>query len=252
MSELVRVTVNEGVQYICFNRVQKKNAITLEMYQDLTDALRIAEKSADILVSIIHGNGMDFTAGNDISEFMQIAQMPDRMSPTMEFLQTLSVHPKPLLAAVEGRAIGVGATLLLHCDMVFAAQGAKMQFPFVRLGVVPEAASSFLLPSLAGHQIAFEKLILGEAFDAEEAKDIGMVNHLCADGEALVLAENYAQKIVLLPPEAVMITKSLLKKRFQDEIQMSLMREGRIFKDRLQSKEARDAFSQFLARPKLN
>ena len=250
MGDFIKESTTAGIQLIGFDRVAKKNAITLEMYQGLTDALRKAALDSDIRVSILYGVGADFTAGNDISEFLQIAQTPEKMSTTMEFLQTLSAHPKPLLAAVEGRAVGVGATMLLHCDMVFAAQSTRLQFPFVRLGVVPEAASSFLLPSLAGHQQAFEKLVLGDVFDAQEAKEMGMVNHICGDGESLALAQSYAEKIVRLPPEAVVLSKNLLKARFQDEVQMTLMREGRIFKDRLQSKEAHLAFSTFLSRPK--
>ena len=251
MSDFIQSSVLNGIQTISFNRASKKNAITLDMYQALTLFLVEGESRKDVLVTVIHGAGPDFSSGNDIAEFVTIAQQPDKMSPIMAFLSTLSQYPKPLYAAVEGRAVGIGATLLLHCDMVFSARNASLCFPFVKLGVVPEAAVSYLLPSLAGHQLSFEKLILGEPFDAEEAHSIGMVNHLCEEGEALALALNFAEKTVQLPPEAVILSKNLLKNRFQDEVQMTLMREGRIFKDRLQSKEAHQAFKSFLSRPKI-
>lgn len=250
MSEFVKEKVENGIHTICLDRVSKKNAITLDMYQGLTNALKAAEASANIRVSIVVGMGDDFTAGNDISEFVQIAQSPESMSPTMEFLQTLAAHPKPLMAAVEGKAVGVGATMLLHCDMVIAAENASLQLPFVKLGLVPEAASSFLLPSLAGHQRAFEKLVLGEPFSAQEAKDMGIINRLVEAGETFKVATEFASKIASLPPEAVALSKNLLKNRFQDEVQMTLMREGRIFKDRLQSTEARQAFINFLNKGK--
>ncbi|MCZ2720659.1 enoyl-CoA hydratase-related protein [Marinomonas sp. 15G1-11] len=251
MSDFIQSNVVNGVQTIRLNRASKKNAITLDMYQGLTQSLEEGESNKDILVTVIHGEGADFSSGNDIAEFVQIAQQPDKMSTIMAFLRTLSQYPKPLFAAVEGRAVGIGATMLLHCDMVFAARNSSLCFPFVKLGVVPEAAVSYLLPSLAGHQLSFEKLILGEPFDAEEAHSIGMINHLCEDDEAFALAMKYAEKTAKLPPEAVLLSKSLLKQRFQDEVQMTLMREGRIFKDRLQSKEAHNAFKRFLSRPKV-
>ena len=250
MSDFVIENIDSGVQILCLNRAAKKNAVTIEMYQALSDALHRAESDPAIKVTLIHGKGADFSSGNDINEFVQIAQTPEKMSPVMAFLQTLASYKKPLVAGVEGRAVGVGATMLLHCDMVLAARDSRYQFPFVQLGLVPEAASSHLLPLLVGHQKAFEKLILGDVFGSEEALAMGMLNHLCESGEAFDLALSYANKIAALPTEAVILSKDLLRYRARDGVQMSLMREGRIFKDRLGSSEARQAFVAFLSRGK--
>ncbi|PYF83365.1 enoyl-CoA hydratase/carnithine racemase [Marinomonas alcarazii] len=250
MSDFVTENIESGVQILCFNRVEKKNAITLAMYQALTNALRRAEANPEIKVTLIHGAGNDFSSGNDINEFVQIAQTPEKMEAIMAFLQVLTSYKKPLIAGVEGRAVGVGATMLLHCDLVLASREARLQFPFVQLGLVPEAASSHLLPLLAGHQRAFEILILGEVVDATQAHEMGLVNHLCEEGEAYRVALHYANKVAGLPVEAVALSKDLLKYRAQDDVQMALMREGRIFKDRLRSTEAHQAFMAFLSRNK--
>lgn len=250
MSEFVTEKLESGIQILCLNRPNKKNAITLEIYEALSDALHRAESDDSIRVTLIHGAGKDFSSGNDINEFVQIAQAPERMSPVMSFLQVLTSYKKPLVAGVEGCAVGVGATMLLHCDMVIVAEDSQLQFPFVQLGLVPEAASSHLLPRLIGHQKAFEKLILGEPFGGQEAFEMGLANHLCAPEEAFNSALSYAKKIAALPAEAVMLSKDLLKYRAQDDVQMALMREGRIFKDRLRSKEAHNAFRAFFSRGK--
>ncbi|NVK72440.1 MAG: enoyl-CoA hydratase/isomerase family protein [Oceanospirillaceae bacterium] len=250
MSDFVTERVESGIQILCLDRVEKKNAITLEMYQALTDSLRQAELNPEIKVTLLHGTGKDFSSGNDINEFVQIAQTPEKMEAIMAFLQVLSTYKKPLVAGVEGRAVGVGATMLLHCDLVLASREARLQFPFVQLGLVPEAASSHLLPLLVGHQKAFEILVLGESVDAERAYQMGLINHLCEEGEAYNMAFLYAEKTAALPVEAVSLSKDLLKYRAQDDVQMALMREGRIFKDRLRSKEAHQAFSEFLSRNK--
>ncbi|MFT2109996.1 enoyl-CoA hydratase-related protein [Marinomonas sp. 2405UD68-3] len=252
MSNFIQSSVEGGIQKICLNRPSKKNAITLDMYQALTDSLNEGEFNKDVFVTVIYGEGQDFSSGNDVGEFVQIAQNPEKMSPIMMFLQTLSQYPKPLFAAVEGRAVGIGATMLLHCDMVFSARKSTLCFPFVRLGVVPEAAASYLLPRLVGHQHAFEKLVLGEPFFAEEAYDMGMINYLCEDEEALSLAMTYAERMTLLPPDAVMLSKELLKQTSYDDVQKTLIDEGEIFKNRLQSKEAHMAFRAFLSRSKPN
>lgn len=250
MSDFVTENIESGVQILCFDRVEKKNAITLDMYQSLTNALRRAEVNPEIKATLVHGAGNDFSSGNDINEFVQIAQTPEKMEAIMAFLQVLTSFKKPLIAGVEGRAVGVGATMLLHCDMVLASREARLQFPFVQLGLVPEAASSHLLPQLVGHQRAFEILILGEVVNATQAHEMGLVNHLCEEGEAYRVAMHYANKVAGLPVEAVSLSKDLLKYRGQDDMQMALMREGRIFKDRLRSTEAHQAFMAFLSRNK--
>ena len=170
------------------------------------------------------------------------------MASIMSFLQALTSYKKPLIGCVEGWAVGVAATMMLHCDMVFTARNTQFVFPFVQLGLVPEAASSFLLPRIVGHQKAFEMLMFGEPISAEMAYQLGLVNHLCEPDESLCLAQKYAEKITKLPTEAVLLSKDLLKCRTIDDIQMALMREGRIFKDRLVSAEAQEQFRRFLAK----
>ncbi|ETX10295.1 enoyl-CoA hydratase [Marinomonas ushuaiensis DSM 15871] len=250
MSDFVTERIESGVQVLCLDRVDKKNAITLDMYQALADALQRAESSSDIKVTLIHGAGGDFSSGNDINEFVQIAQAPEKMAVSLTFLQVLSRYTKPLIAGVEGKAVGVGATMLLHCDMVLASREARLQFPFVQLGLVPEAASSYLLPQLIGHQKAFEILMLGDFVDAQSAHEMGLVNHLCEEGESYQLALRYAEKIATLPVEAVALSKGLLKANGKDDVQSALVREGKNFKDRLRSSEAHQAFSAFLNRNK--
>ncbi|TYL48350.1 enoyl-CoA hydratase-related protein [Marinomonas sp. IMCC 4694] len=250
MSDFVTEIIESGIQQLCLDRVDKKNAITLDMYQALTDALCRAEQNDDIKVTLIHGAGGNFSSGNDINEFVHIAQTPEKMTTIMTFLQVLSRFKKPLIAGVEGRAVGVGATLLLHCDLVLASRQARLQFPFVQLGLVPEAASSFLLPQLVGHQKAFEILVLGECVDAESAYQMGLVNHLCEAGEAFHVALRYAEKVAALPVQAVALSKGLLKHQDQEAVQTALLREGQIFKDRLGSQEAYQAFASFLSRNK--
>ncbi|TDO98822.1 enoyl-CoA hydratase-related protein [Marinomonas balearica] len=250
-SEHIVEKIEGGVQFLRLNRPEKKNAITLDMYQMLGDFLHAGEVNREVKVTLIYGQGEDFTAGNDINEFISIAQFPDKMTSTLAFLQILTSYKKPLIAAVEGRAVGIGATMLLHCDLVVAAREAVLKFPFVQLGLVPEAASSHLLPRLIGHQHAFEVLVLGEEVTGLEALDYKLVNKVCESGEAVELAAQLAEKVSALPREAVELSKDLLKYRGQDDVQMALMREARIFKDRLKSREAHAAFSAFLSRSKV-
>lgn len=246
MPDYISEQVEHGIQILSLNRPEKKNAITVDMYQALSDALHRAELDNTIKVTVITGTGPDFSAGNDIHDFVEIAHVPEKMASIMSFLQTLTSYKKPLIGCVEGWAVGVGATMMLHCDMVFTARNTQFVFPFVQLGLVPEAASSFLLPRIVGHQRAFEMLMFGEPINAEMAYQLGMVNHLCEPKEALKLAMNYAERLTKLPTEAVMLSKDLLKCRTIDDIQMALMREGRIFKDRLLSDEAQVQFKRFL------
>lgn len=247
-TEYVDEQIKDGIQVLSFNRPEKKNAITVDMYQALSDALHRAELDDAVQCTILTGVGPDFSAGNDIREFLELAHAPEKMASIMSFLQALTTYKKPLLAAVEGRAVGVAATILLHCDMVLASRNTQLTFPFVQLGLVPEAASSFLLPKLVGHHKAFEILVLGDSVKAEDAVQLGLINHLCESGETLMLARTYAERIGALPKEAVMLSKELLKCRTIDDIQMALMREGRIFKDRLKSPEAKTKFETFLSR----
>ena len=248
MENFILEKVEGGVQTLTLNRPDKKNAITLTMYQELTSALDKAKKSHDIKATLITGSGNDFSAGNDLAEFVQLAQTPDKLNITFDFLHAIATHPKPLIAAVEGMAVGIGVTMLLHCDLVVASDSTKFILPFVKLGLVPEAASSYLIPNLVGHQKAFELLVLGEAFDTKTAFELGFVNKACNAGYAYAIASEYAAKVSELPSEAVQLSKALLKQPYQDKIELTLSRESRVFKERLSSQEARDAFTAFLSK----
>lgn len=248
MESLILEKVESGIQTLTLNRPSKKNAITLDMYLALTQALERAKHHDDVKVTLITGMGADFSAGNDLSEFVQLAQTPEKLNITFDFLHAIATHPKPLVAAVEGLAVGIGVTMLLHCDLVVASQSSKFILPFSKLGLVPEAASSYLLPKLAGHKKAFELLVLGDPFDAELALNLGLINQTSDKGDAYKVAYDYAHKVSLLPKDAVMLSKQLLKQSDNDSVGLALAKESRIFKERLASKEARDAFTAFLSK----
>lgn len=248
MQAQVIETLENGIQILSLNRLDKRNAITLSMYQSMSDALLRAASDDAIVATIITGEGPDFSAGNDIYEFVEIAKVPEKMAPTLAFLQAVSTYPKPLISAVEGWAVGIGATLMLHCDLVFAARNTQFVFPFVPLGLVPEASSSLLLPRLLGHQRAFELLVLGDPLVAERACEWGMVNHLCEPGETRALALTYAERIAQLPVQSIKLSKSLIKGAIKQDVQDVLIEEGNLFKERLSSTEARAQFARFVSK----
>lgn len=195
---------------IKINRPQKKNALTRTMYAAMADAIARADDDSDIRAVFLHGTQDCFTAGNDLKEFQAFRQDGNNKD-VSNFLSTISRAQKPLVAAVGGVAVGVGTTMLLHCDLVYAGEGAKFSLPFAALGLCPEAASSFLLPRLIGHQRASELLLLGEPFSAAKACEIGLVNAVFPDAEFIDEAFTRVQKLVQQPPASVRITKALLK-----------------------------------------
>lgn len=224
------------------NRPDKKNAITSAMYAALADALQAAAEDTEIRVATILGSGDNFTSGNDLKDFQQSPPL-DPGQPVFRFLETISSFPKVLVAAVEGAAVGVGTTLLLHCDLVLAAPTALFSLPFADLGLVPEAASSLLLPALIGRHRAAKHLILGDPFDAETALGYGLVTEIVAsDLEARV--RNVAGRIAAKPPEAVRLTKRLLRSD-GEAIGARMREEADLFVGRLRSAEAAEAFAAF-------
>lgn len=238
----------DGVLLLRIQRPDKKNALTLAMYAALTAALEAAAQDASIRVVVLTGSGNSFTSGNDVADFL--AAPPDgEDSPVFRFLGALSRFEKPLIAAVNGVAVGIGVTLLLHCELVYARAGAILQLPFVNLGLCPEAASSLLLPRLVGYPRAAEWLLLGEPFSAEQAQEGGLVNAVCADAEAvLALALAKAQHLAQQPPMAVRLAKALLRRADTEAIRETIALEGRYFMERLRSPEAQAAFQAFFTR----
>jgi enoyl-CoA hydratase/carnithine racemase len=239
----------DGVLTIALNRPDKKNAITAAMYQEMADAFFEAEKDATVRVVLLRANGGSFSAGNDLEDFMKAPSM-DRDAPVLQFLRRISSTPKPLVAAVAGAAVGVGTTMLLHCDLVYAASTAKFSMPFVQLGLCPEAASSLLLPRIAGYQRAAEKLLLGEAFDANEALNMGFVNRIVDAEEVDALALAQAKKLAALPASSLRMSKSLMKGADAREIAERIDEEAGHFGKMLAAPEAREAFQAFFEKRK--
>jgi enoyl-CoA hydratase/carnithine racemase len=246
MSQDVQISSSEGVQLIRFARVGKKNAITSEMYAAMCGALAAAEAGRDIAVHMLAGSGGAFSAGSDIGEFMQRATGNSELGgPILDFIRLLPRLEKPLVAAVDGLAIGLGTTMLLHCDLVYASPASTFRTPFLDLGLVPEAGSSLLAPLRMGHARAFELLALGETFTAERALAAGLVNAVLppveVEGAALAAAHRLARK----PPEALALCRKLMRGD-ASAVCARVDEEARIFADRLTSPEAREAFAAFL------
>lgn len=249
MSDAVTLTRREGVFHLEMTRPEKKNALTADMYRLMADALAEAEADAAIRVILISGAGGQFTAGNDLADFMASPPLDDS-APVFRFIDGFSRLAKPFVAAIEGVAVGVGTTMLLHCDLAYAGAGARFALPFANLGLVPEAASSLLLPLLAGHARAAELLMLGEPFDAATAREIGLLNAVVADGQALEHALARCRKLATQPAASIRLTKQLLKRGRQQLIAETMRAEAEIFRERLLSPEAREAFSAFFEKRK--
>jgi enoyl-CoA hydratase/carnithine racemase len=240
----VLVTQTGPVLEVLFNRPEKKNALTVAMYAAVVDAFHQADEDPGIRVVLLSGAGDTFTSGNDIKNF-QARAATDSASHASPFLDALSSLATPLIAAVNGAAIGVGTTMLAHADLVIAARSALFVMPFTRLGLVPEAASSLLFPRLVGHQRASALLLLGDPLDAETAHVWGLVNQVVDDTELMATARGVAARLAALPPAAVRQTKHLIKNGAPD-VAGRIEQELVLFRDRLRSPEAAEAFQAFV------
>jgi enoyl-CoA hydratase/carnithine racemase len=238
-----------GILQIEFNRPEKKNAITAAMYQSMADALAEAERDGAIRAILITGKPEIFTAGNDLEDFMHNPPAGDD-SPVFQFLRQISRAGKPIVAAVAGAAVGVGTTMLLHCDLIYAADTAQFSLPFAQLGLCPEAASSLLLPQIAGYHLAAEKLLLGEPFGPLEAQRMALVNRVLPAAELLPFARSQAGRLAALPPASVRLTKQLMKSGQASAVEAQMATEGRHFGAMLKAPEAREAFSAFFEKRK--
>jgi enoyl-CoA hydratase/carnithine racemase len=247
---LVQVHDDGAVRVIRMNRADKKNALTGEMYAAMADALASANKSPTIRCVLIAGSASAFCAGNDLQDFQRAAEDEEGLSePILRFLHALAGFRKPLVAAVQGAAIGIGTTMLLHCDYVVAADNARFATPFVNLGLIPEAASSLLAPRLMGQRHAFALLVMGEPLDANAAQACGLINSIVAASDVDAEAMKAAQKIAALPPEAVAATRQLMRGSPED-VMARIDEEADYFRVRLQSEEAQAAFKAFFERKK--
>lgn len=237
------------VRVLVFQRPEKKNALTVAMYATLAAELAAAKDNPGVRAVVLTGAGGIFTAGNDIQDFIADPPVTDD-SAVVRFLLELARFPKPVVAAVPGVAIGVGTTMLLHCDRVIAARGARFQLPFVKLGLCPEGGSSFLLPQLVGWQRASELILWGEPFDAETAHRLGLVNDLVPDEELGPRLDAVLERIVELSPQAVAASKALLRGPIHDQLEAAMRREAEVFRERLVSADAAEAFRAFFEKRK--
>ncbi len=244
MSDKVIYRASDGVAEVRMNRPEKKNAILGEMYAAMADAILAAEADASVRALVIGGEGGAFTAGNDLTDFLNRPQS-DEEPPVRRFMTALSRAEKPVVAAVDGLAIGIGTTLLLHCDLVVASTRSRFQTPFVNLGLVPEFASSWLLPARIGPQRAAELLLLAEFLDAATARDFGLVNRVVEPAEVDAVAMDLARRLAVKPPEALRQSKRLMRAD-PDRVLERMNVENEIFSRQLGSPEAREAFTAFL------
>ena len=243
------VVENAGVLEISIQRPERKNALTHAMYTAINQAFEHAEATASVRAVLITGTEDCFTAGNDMVDFLQSPPIGDQ-APVMIFLGKLATFSKPLIAAVNGPAVGVGTTMLLHCDLVYLGESAKLQMPFTSLGLCPEAGSSYLLPILMGHQRAAELLMLGETINARRACELGIANAVLADAHYQAHARKQAARVVAQPAAAVRLTKQLMREPFAATLRAHMKTEGDAFGKRLVSPEAREAMQAFMEKRK--
>lgn len=248
MSDILTHT-DAGVMTITFNRLDKKNSITSAMYAAMADAVAQAAADASVRVVLFQGHESIFSAGNDIGDFLN--QPPTTQeSPVFRFLRGIATFEKPLLAAVAGPAVGIGTTMLFHCDLVYAGDNAAFSMPFVNLGLCPEAASSLLAPRMFGYHRAAEALLMGEPFFAEAAQEVGLVNRVVPPTEVNGYAQAQARKLAAKPLTSLMATKRLMKGDSQKEVLQKMDEEGRDFGRMLREPAAKEAFGAFMEKRK--
>ncbi|MBB6285488.1 MULTISPECIES: enoyl-CoA hydratase-related protein [unclassified Pseudomonas] len=248
MTDAILLQRERGLLTLQLNRPDKKNALTRAMYSQLAQALEQADADPDINAVLIQGSSGCFTAGNDVGDFLE--QPPsDLDSPAFHFMKSLLNCRKPVIAAVAGAAVGIGTTLLLHCDLVYISRDARLRMPFVNLGLCPEFGSSLILPRLLGHAKAAELLLLGEGFTGEQAAAWGIATEALGSGEAaLAKAREMAERFEALAPGAVQVSKQLMKSVDREQLRQVIEEEGALFVQRLKSPEAIAALSGFMDR----
>jgi enoyl-CoA hydratase/carnithine racemase len=246
---LIRARTENRIAYVELARLDKKNALTGEMYGQLADAIGGADADAQVRVVLLHGAPDCFCAGNDVADFLKRPPLVQG-SPSARFFSAMQELRKPMVAAVGGPAVGIGTTMLLHCDLVYAASNARFQLPFVPLGIVPEFGSTYILPLLAGYQRAAELLLLGQPFTAEKAREVGIVTAVVPQENLLEEAGKAAAALAVLPPESIRLTKQLMKQRHGQIVRETIAEEVKVFAERLGSAEAKEAMSAFLEKRK--
>lgn len=238
-----------GITTLTLNRVEKKNSLTVAMYAVMAQALEEAATNPSCRVMVIQGHETVFSAGNDIADFLNNPPATQD-SPVFQFLRALSTFPKPIVAAVCGPAVGIGTTMLFHCDLVYAGDNAAFSLSFVNLGLCPEAASSLLVPAMFGYHRAAEALLLGEPFMAEAALEVGLLNRVVPPSEANRLAQSIAAKLAAKPQSSLLVTKRLMKQHLAAQVQTVMAEEGEMFGRMLREPAAREAFGAFMQKRK--
>ncbi len=241
--------VADGVYIITFNRVDKKNSFTNAMYDAFREALDQAENDAAVRAIVLKGHASIFSAGNDVEEFISVP-LSGLDAPVFKLLKRISTCAKPIIAAVRGAAVGIGTTMLFHCEMVYASEKSKFSMPFTQLGVCPEAASSLIFPAMAGYHRAAEALLLGEMFDAQSAFQSGLVNRIVPDDEVEAFAMTQARKLATLPAKSIRTAKALMKSHLKNDIAAKLDEEAVLFAQMMKAPEAQEAFKAFLEKRK--
>lgn len=252
MSEHVQVERSGGVLAITLARPERRNAITVAMYAALAEAIESASSDPDVRVITVRGEGQDFAAGNDLADFLSALPRDTSEIPVWRLLRALATCEIPLVAAVQGNCVGIGTTMLLHCDLVIAEESARFSLPFVDLALVPEAASTLLLPRLAGRRRAARYLLLGETFGVDEALEIGLVSHSAPAGELAQTCEAVVARLLAKPPAALAQTQRLLRAETSGKVLERMKLEGEAFAERLGSAEAKEAFTAFFEKRKPN
>jgi enoyl-CoA hydratase/carnithine racemase len=247
MSEHVKIDKKGGVLAITLDRPERRNAITVAMYAALAEAFEQAARDDGIRVITLRGEGQDFAAGNDLVDFLETAPRVDEEIPVWRFLRALARCETPIAAAVQGNCVGIGTTMLLHCDLVIADESARFSLPFVDLGLVPEAASTLLLPRLAGRRKSARYLLLGEKFGANEAVEIGVVSHVAPAGALDQAFDRLVENLLRKPAGALKLTQRLLRRGEPDDILARMEMESKVFAERLQSDEVKQAISAFFS-----
>lgn len=247
MTDHVKVDLSGGVMAIEFARPEARNAITVAMYRALAEAVETARDHPDVRLITLRGQGQDFTAGNDLMDFM--AEMPRDGSdiPVWRFLRALADNEVPILAGVQGNAIGIGTTMLLHSDLVIAERGCRFKMPFTELGLVPEAASSMIIPDFAGRRAAAKLLLLGESFGADEALSCGIASHVAEEGGLDAEFERVKALFLSRPPQSMRLTQKLLRTVDRDAVKARMALENGHFAERLTSDEVREVITAFFA-----
>lgn len=246
----IEIERDGAILNIGINRPEKKNALTGDMYAALADGLEQAERDDAVRVILLHGKGGAFTGGNDLEDFLKKPWKGQAMPPAVRFIRAVAGAKKPVVAAVQGLAVGVGTTILLHCDLVYASDDAKFIMPFINLGIVPEAASTVLLPGLIGRQRAMELFLLGTPLSAQRAHEFGLVNTVTPPDAVLSTATAAARQLAEKPAGAVRACKELVKRAYQAEVDRALSEEVAVISERLDSPETKEALSAFLEKRK--